>query len=472
VARLVVVSNRVPSIAERGQQTGGLAVALEEALKRETLWLGWSGRVAQATSETPSMTVKNNITLATLDLGEEDYQRFYVGFSNSILWPLLHYRLGLVEYVRADYRGYRSVNAKFAAALSPLLRPDDIIWVHDSHLIPFATELRKLGHGNRIGFFLHIPFPPAGVFKALPSASELLSDLATYDIAGFQTPEDSENFLDSIVHLTNATIRNGTIEQPGNLCKTVAIAAGIDPERFARLAERSARSEYSHRLKESLVGRKLIVGADRLDYSKGLINRFSAYSQLLETHEEHRLKVSYLQITPRSRKDVADYQTLKRSLDRMAGKINGAFAEFDWIPLRYMTKALPRNVLAGFYRHAEVALVTPFRDGMNLVAKEYVAAQNPGNPGVLILSRFAGAAVSLTEAVQVNPHDTEEIAEALHRALTMPLDERQVRWKSLIGKVKTDTAAAWSQRFTAELENVRLPRLRLVPAAASTKLYL
>jgi trehalose 6-phosphate synthase len=465
MARLIVVSNRVPAIAERGQQTGGLAVALEEALKREALWLGWSGRIAEATSAEPIVTKKGRITLATLDLGSEDYQRFYVGFSNSILWPLLHYRLSLVEYIREDYRGYRAVNAKFAAALSSILRPDDIVWVHDYHLMPFATELRKLGHANRIGFFLHIPFPPAGVLKALPPAGELLTDLAAYDVAGFQTLEDRQNFLDAVDQLTSAAVRNGTVQSERGSCKAVTIPVGIDPDRFARLAERSARSEYSHRLKESLVGRKLIIGADRLDYSKGLINRFSAYSQLLERFEEHRLKVSYLQITPRSRKDVVDYQALKRNLDRLAGKINGSFAEFDWIPLRYMTKALPRNVLAGFYRQANVGLVTPFRDGMNLVAKEYVAAQSPDDPGVLVLSRFAGAAASLTEALLVNPHDTEEIAEALHRALVMPLEERQARWRKLMLRVKTDTAAAWSQGFLTELEEGRVARPRLTLVA-------
>lgn len=464
MARLVIVSNRVPAIGERGQQTGGLAVALEDALKREALWLGWSGRIAQTTSEKPSITLKNRITLATIDLGEEDYQRFYVGFSNSILWPLLHYRLSLVEYVRADYRGYRDVNRRYAAALSPLLKPDDIVWVHDYHLIPLATELRLLGHGNRIGFFLHIPFPPAGVFKALPCASELLGDLCAYDVSGFQTPEDRGNFLDGVTQLTNAVVRNGTIQTAQNQCKAVAIPVGIDPERFAHLAERSARSEYTHRLKESLAGRQLIIGADRLDYSKGLINRFAAYAQLLEGFQEHRLKVSYLQVTPRSRKDVHDYQTLKRNLDRLAGKINGNFAEFDWIPLRYMTKALPRSTLSGFYRHAAVGLVTPFRDGMNLVAKEYVAAQDPENPGVLVLSRFAGAAATLTDALLVNPHDPEEIAEAMHRALVMPVDERKARWTSLNAKVRTDTAAAWSQRFVAELREERPSRPRLMPA--------
>lgn len=469
MARLVVVSNRVPSIAERGQQTGGLAVALEDALKREALWFGWSGRIAETTSEAPTMTLKGRITIATIELGQEDYQRFYVGFSNSILWPLLHYRLGLVDYVREDYRGYRTVNRRFASALSPLLRPDDIVWVHDYHLIPLGTELRRLGHANRVGFFLHIPFPPGGVFKALPCASELLSDLAAYDIVGFQTLEDRGNFLDSMSQLTDATVRNGTVQLDGNLAKAVAIPVGIDPDRFARLAERSARSEYSHRLRESLAGRKLIIGADRLDYSKGLINRFTGFSQLIERFEQHRLKVSYLQITPRSRKDVSDYQSLKRSLDRLAGKINGSFAEFDWVPLRYMTKAMPRNILAGFYRLANVGLVTPFRDGMNLVAKEFIAAQDPEDPGVLVLSQFAGAAASLDEALQINPHDTEEIAEALHSALMMPIDERRARWTSLIAKVRSDSAAAWSQRFLAELENERAARPRIASAVTGER---
>lgn len=259
------------------------------------------------------------------------------------------------------------------------------------------------------------------------------------------------------------------MELRGRRVRALAIPVGIDPDRFAKLAERSARSEYSRRLQESVAGRKLIIGADRLDYSKGLLNRFEGFARLLERFEEHRRKVNYLQITPRSRREVPEYQALKRSLDRLAGKINGSFAEFDWVPLRYMTKATTRTVLAGFYRVADVALVTPFRDGMNLVAKEFVAAQDESDPGVLVLSRFAGAATSLTEALLVNPHDPEEIAEALHSALTMPLDERQSRWRDLMNKVRRDSAAAWSQRFIAELEgNAHVSPVIFQPAKSST----
>jgi trehalose 6-phosphate synthase len=468
VARLVIVSNRVPAVVE-GQQAGGLAVALEDALRREALWFGWSGRISENTSEAPSVAQKGRVTVATVDLGREDYEHFYVRFSNSTLWPLLHYRLGLVEFSRTAYAGYRVVNRRYAELISPLLRPDDLIWVHDYHLIPLGAELRRLGHGNRIGFFLHIPFPPPAVFKALPHAGELLSDLADYDVAGFQTPEDRGHFVDSASRLAGAAQSGDTVELRGRRCKALTIPVGIDPDRFARLAERSAHSEYSRRLRESVAGRKLIIGADRLDYSKGLPNRFEGFARLLERFDEHRRKVSYLQITPRSRREVAEYQALKRSLDRLAGKVNGSFAEFDWVPLRYMTKATSRTVLAGFYRAADVGLVTPFRDGMNLVAKEFVAAQDESDPGVLVLSRFAGAAASLTEALLVNPHDTEEIAEALHSALTMPLDERQSRWRELMNKVHRDTAAAWSQRFIAELEaTAHVSPVIFQPAKSST----
>ena len=317
MARLVIVSNRVPAVVE-GQQAGGLAVALEDALRREALWFGWSGRITETTSEAPAVTQKGRITVATADLGREEYEQFYVGFSNSTLWPLLHYRLGLVEFSRTAYAGYRAVNRRYAELVSPLLRPDDLIWVHDYHLIPFGAELRRRGHDNRIGFFLHIPFPPPAVFKVLPCAGELLSDVASYDLAGFQTPEDRRHFVESASELAGATPSGETVELYGRRCRALAIPVGIDPDRFVKLAEHSARSEYARRLRESVAGRKLIIGADRLDYSKGLPNRFEGFARLLERFDEHRRKVSYLQITPRSRREVAEYQALKRSLDRLA----------------------------------------------------------------------------------------------------------------------------------------------------------
>lgn len=466
MARLVIVSNRVPAYGDRKEQSGGLAVALDEALKQETLWFGWSGQTAAETAHTPTLTQRRAVTLATIDLGAEDYRRFYVGFANSSLWPLLHYRTGIMDYSRDDYHGYRTVNRQFADALSPLLRPDDIVWIHDYHLMPLAHELRERGHANAIGFFLHIPFPPVNVFDALPSGRALVRDLAVSDLVGFQTDDDCENFRACVSRLAGATLEsNGRFRLGGRTSRAVAIPVGIDPIRFGRSAERAASGENARRLRESLSGRRLIIGVDRLDYSKGLPNRLEAYARLLEQFPQHRLKVSYLQVTPRSRRDVAEYQLLKRNLDRQIGKINGKFAEFDWVPLRYMTRGLPRTTLAGFYRTAAVGLVTPLRDGMNLVAKEYVAAQEALDPGVLILSRFAGAAAHMKEALIVNPFDADEVAEAIHEALVMPQDERRSRWEALYATVNRDSAAAWCQRFLDELSGK--PQARAKPAAAA-----
>ncbi len=466
MARLVIVSNRVPAYGDRKEQSGGLAVALDEALKQETLWFGWSGQTASETGRKPTLIQRRVVTLATVDLGAEDYQRFYVGFANSSLWPLLHYRLGIMEYSREDYQGYRKVNRDFAAALSPLLRPDDIVWIHDYHLMPLARELRELGHANRLGFFLHIPFPPASVFDALPCARALVRDLTACDLIGFQSEEDCSNFLSCAVRLSGASLLGeGRFSLDGIESRATAIPVGIDPGRFARQAERASNSENARRMRESLSGRRLIVGVDRLDYSKGLPNRLEAYSRLLEQFPEHRLKVSYLQVTPRSRGDVGEYQVLKRNLDRQIGKINGKFAEFDWVPLRYMTRGLPRTTLAGFYRAAAVGLVTPLRDGMNLVAKEYIAAQEPLDPGVLILSRFAGAAAHMKEAIIVNPYDPDEVAEAINDALHMPGEERRARWDALYATVNRDSAAAWCQRFLEELSGKK-PAI-VTPAAAA-----
>jgi trehalose 6-phosphate synthase len=451
MARLVIVSNRVPPASKREQQSGGLAVALHEALKGETLWFGWSGRIARETEEKPSIATRGNITFATIDLGETDYRHYYTGFANSSLWPLLHYRSGLVVFSRADYRGYRTTNAKFAKSLSKLLTPDDLIWVHDYHLIPLARALRDLGCRNRIGFFLHIPFPPPSFFDILPPAGELLDDLAAYDVTGLQTERDRRNFLDCLLELGSAEpdVSSRVMK------RAVAIPVGIDGHAFQKLARKVEMSEEVTRLRSSLAGRKLIIGADRLDYSKGLPERFRAYSELLGQFPQHRQKVSYLQVAARSREDVTEYRDLKKNLDRITGEVNGKYAEFDWVPLRYLTRGIQRDLLAGFFRYSAVGLVTPLRDGMNLVAKEYVAAQDEQDPGVLVLSRFAGAAMSLDAALIVNPVDPSEIAEALDTALTMPLEERTSRWRALMMKVEAESAAAWCRNFLAELAEAR-----------------
>jgi len=440
MGRVVIVSNRLPG---RGVQAGGLAVALHEALKGEVLWFGWSGRTAEATGTTAEVREVGGRAYASIDLSADDYQRYYVGFANGVLWPLLHFRLGLIEFRREEMEGYLAVNRAFAAALAPLLKPDDVVWVHDYHLIPLAALLRRAGVKNRIGFFLHIPFVPASIFDALPRGGELLRSLLDYDLVGVQTERDRQHLLDCLAQLDDPP--------PPETLKLIALPIGIDARGFTRQAEKSARSGDASRLRDSLVGRDLILGVDRLDYSKGLPQRFDAYRRLLNLNPQHRLKVSYLQVAARSREDVKRYQELGRQLDQMAGSVNGRFAEFDWVPLRYMTRPIGRATLAGFYRVARVGLVTPLRDGMNLVAKEFVAAQDPENPGVLVLSRFAGAAQELDAAVLVNPYDSEAIAESLDVALRMPLDERRERHQAMLAKVQRVTAASWCRDFLAAL---------------------
>lgn len=438
MARLVVVSNRVPPPRERAQLAGGLAVGLKDAIAgRDTLWFGWSGK--QSTGTKLAVSQSGRLAFATIDLTDAQYRGFYRGFSNGMLWPLLHGRLGLSEFRRPDLEAYLAVNALFAAALSGQLRPDDVVWVHDYHLIPLGEALREAGSLQRLGFFLHTPFPPPFLFDVLPQGERLLRSFAAYDVVGTQTADDAANL-------------NACLQAAGIATRAQAFPIGIDPAAFARDAEHAAGGAEDRRLHDSLGERALILGVDRLDYTKGLPQRLRGFAQLLARFPEHRGHVSYLQVTPVSRGDVSQYRALRRELDELAGNINGQHAEFDWVPLHYITRSVPRTTLAGFHRRARVGLVTPLRDGMNLVAKEYVAAQDPADPGVLVLSRFAGAAPDMRGAILVNPYDPDEIAEAIHAALTLDGAARRDRWGTMHEAVSTQTAAAWAAAFLAALE--------------------
>jgi len=468
VARLVIVSNRVPLPSERGPRAGGLAVALADALQAGSLWFGWSGRRSATVDDEPRLQRADGTTYATIDLTEAEYRSFYVSFANGALWPLLHFRLGLVEFRREDYEGYRAVNRRFAASLASLLRADDLVWVHDYHLIPLAEELRRLGVRNRIGFFLHTPFVPPAILHALPRAAELLRSLCAFDVVGFHTRTYQQSFLDCVKEILPGTrVVNGGFVHDGRHVVSIVDPIGIDAAGFAETAARAERSAETKRLRESLGGRALAIGVDRLDYSKGLVNRFEAFGRLLGKYPEHRRQVSFLQIAARSREESGSYQRLRRELDRIVGDTNGRFSEFDWVPLRYMTSTVRRQILAGFFRCARLGVVTPLRDGMNLVAKEYVAAQDPADPGVLILSRFAGAAEDLRDALIVNPFDADEIADAMHAGLTMPLAERLRRHAALRERVWDTTAGKYCATFMACLEQKEqpLPRLRLQVAS-------
>ncbi len=451
--RLVVVSNRVPLPGDRNPAAGGLAVGLADAVTAGSLWFGWSGRRAASTAETPHLSEARGVSFATIDLGEADYRRFYSGFSNTTLYPLLLYRLGLVAFSQDDYAGYRAVNRAFAAALAPLLRPDDLIWIHDYQLLAVGHELRALGCTQRIGFFLHTPFVPPPLFAALPRAAELLDALCACDVIGFHTSDYRTAFLDCVRSLLGIEPdAAGGFSHRGRAVQAIVDPIGIDVAAFTATATRAATAGAAQSLAASLDGRALAISVDRLDYAKGLPNRIHALDHLFRTRPEHRRRLAFLQVAAPSREELADYRTLRRELDRAVGDVNGRYAEPDWTPIRYITRPLRRSALAGFHRLARLGVVTPLRDGMNLVAKEFVAAQNPADPGVLVLSRFAGAAEDLAEALIVNPYDAEEIAEAMHRGLTMKLEERQERQKALLARIRASSARQYCQRFMAALE--------------------
>jgi len=454
LGQLVVVSNRV-GVPERnvGARAGGLEVAVKAALKSKSgIWFGWSGKVATHTKIAAQKVVHDQITYITLDLSKEDHHEYYNGFTNRVLWPILHYRVDLAEFSRRDLSGYLRVNENFARELDEVLEPDDIVWVHDYHLMPLAKALRARGHKNRIGFFLHIPCPPPEILTALPNHERLIPSLCEYDLVGFQTGDDAFNFSRYLTRECGLHSRDFNFVVGDRKVRIGVFPVGIETAAFADLARRSVRLPFVQRVITSLVGRALIIGVDRLDYSKGIANRLSAFELFLQTQAAWRGKVTYLQIATKSRTEIPEYAAIEQEIGSAAGRINGAYGEADWTPIRYINRPYSHSTLAGLYRAARVGLVTPLRDGMNLVAKEYVASQNPEDPGVLILSRFAGAAQECKAALLVNPYDPDSVAAAIGQALSMPLAERRDRYESLFKVLSHNNIQQWADRFLAALE--------------------
>jgi len=464
MSRLIVVSNRVNAPERPGEApAGGLAVALAAALREYSgFWFGWSGETVPAfTGELQTRSI-DDVTTVTVDLEEADFQEYYNGYANGALWPLFHYRIDLTAYDRSFGEGYERVNRMFAETLAPLIEPGDLIWVHDYHLIPLGRELRRLGISNPIGFFLHIPWPAPQLLTTLPRHRQLVEALFSYDLVGFQTDEWLWAFESYVLgEAGGAWARDGRLEAFGASLRAQVFPIGLDVEAFQALAASPIAARAYDRMAAHSVFRSLIVGVDRLDYSKGLEERLLGFERFLHDSPEFRRKVLYLQVAPTSRGEVEAYQDLRARIDALCGRINGAWSDMDWTPILYVQRNYRRDELAGVYRAAHVGLVTPLRDGMNLVAKEYVAAQNPDDPGVLVLSRFAGAARQMTDAVIVNPYSREELSEGLQRALTMERRERVRRWESLIAGVARFDVKVWRDSFVAALEAAHEPRLPL-----------
>jgi len=458
VSRLIVVSNRVtPQQAEGGSSQGGLSMAISAALREYSgIWFGWSGEATPAwTGELKEHRV-SGVTVVTVDLEEQDIEEYYNGYANRTLWPLFHYRIDLTQYERSYGSGYARVNARFADVLAPLIEPDDIVWVQDYHLIPLGRELRERGVRNAIGFFLHIPWPARELVVTLPRHRQLVESMFYYDVVGFQTQEWRNAFVAYVLYEAGGmAMTDGQVRAFGRTVLPKAFPIGIDARGFSKLLETEAARESYARMIESKAGRKMLLGVDRLDYSKGIDERMLTYERLLAEHPELKRQIFLLQISTETRSQVEAYQEMMARLDGLSGRINGANAEMDWIPIRNVHRMHTREELAGVYRAADVMLVTPLRDGMNLVAKEFVAAQDEADPGVLVLSRFAGAAQQMREALIVNPFSQEDMADAILRALAMPLEERVVRWRALMDGVLKEDVTAWRDSFVRALQEAR-----------------
>lgn len=454
MSRLIVVSNRLA--LPREQKPGGLALAMRDALRTNGgIWFGWSGRVRETNGDDALDVEKHgNVQFAMIDLSPQEHDEYYNGFANRTLWPLLHFRPSLVDFTRQTWNAYVAVNVRFAEHLLRLLKPDDLVWIHDYHLIPLAGLLRERGVRARLGFFLHTPFPPLELLRMLPVHRELFDAFSEYDLIGFQTLDDLRAFRDYIqLEVSGEMNETGVTSVLGGRrsFRAGVFPIGIDTDAVAALSEDAIHGDDYSQLQASLEGRALVIGVDRLDYSKGLAERLRAFGRLLTDYPEYHRAVTLLQIAPPSRSEVIEYRRVQRELERIAGAINGEFAAPDWTPVRYVNRIYPQSTLGGFYRLARIGFVTPLRDGMNLVAKEYVASQDPDDPGVLVLSRFAGAARELEGAILVNPYDAEGMAAALRAALTMSLADRRARWAAMMEVLRSNDIHAWQQRFLTAL---------------------
>jgi trehalose 6-phosphate synthase len=456
VSRIVNVSNRV-ALPKGAVPTGGLAVGLLAAMEETGgLWFGWSGDLVPEHQAVPEASVleQGDIRYATIPLPERLHEPCYSGFANGTLWPLFHSLLDGFRYADVEYEAYLAVNELFARQLRPLLREDDLIWVHDYHLFPLASQLRKRGITVPLGFFLHIPFPGFEILRALPRFDAILRALTQYDLVGFQTEADRSAFTAAIAAVWGEkSVRDdGAVRVLGRVTQTGVFPIGVNVRAVNEAAARAATSARVRKMKEGLLGRRLIIGVDRLDYSKGLLERFEGFRHFLEQCPQHHGQVTYLQIASLGRQNVKAYARIRSALEQTSGRTNGSFADVDWTPIRYLNRNIAHAVLMGYLRMARACLVTPVRDGMNLVAKEFVAAQDPWDPGVLVLSDRAGAAHELTDAVLVNPYDTRGIANAIQHALEMPLAERRTRHEKLVQALRANDINAWHQRFIARLK--------------------
>jgi trehalose 6-phosphate synthase len=463
---LVIVSNRLPVVLSRDNAgdwqlkagSGGLVTALAPVLRnRGGVWIGWTGtddtdgveEIKQLISDT---TKGMGYTFKPVMLTREDVEQFYYGFANEIIWPLFHDLQTRCNFEPGYWKAYEKVNRKYAEVIAQNVKNDDHIWIHDYHLMTVARKLRKIGVNLKIGFFLHIPFPPLDMFLRLPWRIEILQSLLEYDLVGFQTHRDRRNFIQCIRTLFKEISIRGkgqvlTIHVGERKVRIGNFPISIDYQEFSQRAAKKEIADRAMKIHSDLTARYIVLGVDRLDYTKGIPERLAAFGNALERFPELRQKMSFLQIVVPSREAIPKYQDLKSDIEHRVSEINGRFTQPGWIPIHYIFRSINRDELLAFYRAAEIALITPLKDGMNLVAKEYCAA-NVDETGVLILSEFAGAAPQLQGgALLVNPYDMERVAETLHHASRMDLSQRQRRMRYLRRTIRRYDIYWWVDSF-------------------------
>lgn len=478
MTNLIVLSNRVKSPHTPKHVAGGLAVGLQNALLEQGgIWLGWNGEVDDTYATHYARQSMGNIDYVTTAYSREQYRHFYCGFANNTLWPAMHGRVDLVASDAQDYPIYQAVNAQFARQLHAMATPDTMIWVHDYHFLSVAHYCRQLGMRQRIGFFLHIPFAPKATWQPLAEIThchELMSQLACYDVIGVQTPADQQHCVEVMtqelaltplatppaVTTGDTAVRlladNSLAHRDGHVLAVNCYPIGVNvPLIHETVAMYQSPLPFASVLTDKPASQKTIIAVDRVDYSKGIPERFAALAAFLSRYPEYQTRLQLQQIACPCRLDIPAYRALNAQVHAQVTAINDKFRQADWQPIHCSDEALDHDALMPVLRHSDICWVNSIKDGMNLVAKEYIAAQSPDDPGVLILSKYAGAAQQMPEAIIVDPHDIESLITGLYTALTMTLAERQRRYQALIRGLEKDSIRAWRERFLADLQAVQ-----------------
>ncbi|MEM3594101.1 MAG: bifunctional alpha,alpha-trehalose-phosphate synthase (UDP-forming)/trehalose-phosphatase, partial [Candidatus Jordarchaeaceae archaeon] len=465
MARLLIVSNRLPiNIVKRGgklsfqSSVGGLVTGLGPVHEsRDSLWIGWLGVTLDKIGEEEREEILERLAskgLSPVFLSEEDVEKYYNGFCNETIWPLFHYFPEFTVYNKDYWDSYVRVNRTFCEAIVENAHPEDVIWIHDYHLMLLPKLVRDQLPDATIGFFLHIPFPSFEVFHLLPWRNEIVKGLLGADLIGFHTYDYVRYFLTSVRRILGLEHTLGQLTLENRLVRVETFPMGIEYEKFAGI-ERDPKVQMEIRNIRKKVGeRKIILSIDRLDYTKGIPQRLEAFDTFLTNHPEYRQKVTLVMVAVPSRTEIESYIMLKRQVDELVGRINGTHGTIGWVPVWYLYRSLPFYTLVSLYRVADVALVTPLRDGMNLISKEFIATKTDGK-GVLILSEMTGAAKELSEAIIVNPNNREEIAEAIREALEMSEEEQIERNRSMQSRLRRYDIVRWVNEFMEGLDNIK-----------------